>query len=112
MSHYGQEPVSSASFLKFNVTLKLLCQLFPTQMLVLTIHIDIVGPLPSSGGYSYLLTCVDRFTRWPEAIPLTCITADSVAKAFMGGGGFPDLVLRQSSQQTADANLNQLCGHN
>ena len=29
-------------------------------------HIDILGPLPYSRGYKYLLTCVDRFTRWPE----------------------------------------------
>ena len=50
------------------------------------IHINIViCPLSISGGFTYLLTCVDRFTHWPEAIPLTCITTDSVAKAFVGG---------------------------
>ena len=32
------------------------------------IHIDIVGPLPPSKGNAYLLTCIDRFTRWPEVI--------------------------------------------
>ena len=49
------------------------------------IHIDLVGPLPTSKGYTYLLTCIDRFTRWPEAFPLTNITAQSVAEAFMNG---------------------------
>ena len=47
------------------------------------IHVDIVGPLPQSRGYTYLLTCVDCFTRWPEAIPLTTITAEAVAQAFL-----------------------------
>ena len=49
------------------------------------VHIDIVGPLPYSAGYKYLLTCVDRFTRWPEAIPLVDIKAESVADAFFSG---------------------------
>ena len=30
------------------------------------VHVDIVGPLSVSQGQRYLLTCVDRFTRWPE----------------------------------------------
>ncbi|KAK3881302.1 hypothetical protein Pcinc_014253 [Petrolisthes cinctipes] len=47
------------------------------------VHIDLVGPLPYSNGYRYLLTCVDRFTRWPEAVPLTDITTDTVARAFI-----------------------------
>ena len=49
------------------------------------VHIDLVGPLTTSQGYTYLLTCVDRFTRWPEAIPISDNTADTVAQAFVNG---------------------------
>lgn len=33
-------------------------------------HIDIVGPLSSSHGFTCILTCVNPFPRWPEAQPL------------------------------------------
>ena len=32
-------------------------------------HIELVGLLPSSRGFSYFLTCIDHFTRWPEPSP-------------------------------------------
>ena len=56
-----------------------------------TVHIDIVGPLPPVRNnsdpylspYRYVLTCIDRATRWIEAQPLMEITAQSVAQAFV-----------------------------
>jgi transposase InsO family protein len=50
-----------------------------------TVHIDIVGPLPCSKGYKYFLTCIDRFIRWTEAIPLEGIKAETVVQAFLLG---------------------------
>ena len=47
------------------------------------IHLDLVGPLPPSSGMTYLLTIVDRYTRWPEAIPLPNMQAATVASVFV-----------------------------
>lgn len=47
------------------------------------VHVDIVGPLPSCEGNAYILTCVDRFTRWPVAIPITDTSSITIAKSFV-----------------------------
>ena len=47
------------------------------------IHMDLVGPLPNSDGFKYCLTMIDRFSRWPEAVPLPNIEALTVCRAFV-----------------------------
>ncbi|BHF81017.1 hypothetical protein SprV_0702414600 [Sparganum proliferum] len=47
------------------------------------VHLDVVGPLLPSNGYTHLLTCVDRYTRWPDAIPLPNVQAETIVKAFV-----------------------------
>ncbi len=47
------------------------------------IHVDLVGPLPSSGGFTHLFTIVDRTSRWPEAIPMVSTTASACAQALV-----------------------------
>ena len=46
-------------------------------------HIDLVGPLPVSGGNRYILTMIDRTTRHLEAVPLPNATAETVADAYL-----------------------------
>ena len=55
------------------------------------VHIDIVGPLAPVkrhgeqylSPHRYLLTCIDRATRWIEAVPLTDTSAQTIANAFL-----------------------------
>ena len=47
------------------------------------IHVDIMGLLPPSKGYTHLLTVVDCFTRWLEAIPLIDSTTVTCAQALV-----------------------------
>ena len=67
------------------------------------IHMDLVGPLPPSDGCTYLLTVVDRFPRWPEAISLRSINAAAMAQAFSLGWvsrfGVPDTIISDQGSQ-------------
>lgn len=47
------------------------------------VHLDIEGPLPVSHSYRYILTMVDHFPHWPEAVPIHDITAETVSRAFI-----------------------------
>lgn len=56
------------------------------------IHTDIVGPPPTLEGKRYLITLIDRATRWPEAFPVGIIrkhpvniTSETVPKVIYEG---------------------------
>ena len=68
-----------------------------------TVHVDLVGPLPPSRGYSYILTCINPFTRWAEAMPIHDITAETTAWGFMNTCvakfGAPDTIITDRGAQ-------------
>ena len=77
------------------------------------VHIDIVGPLPYANGFRFLLPCVDRFTRWPEAIPIGDIRAEAVADAFFSGWiaryGTPATITTDGGAQFGSKLWDNLC---
>jgi transposase InsO family protein len=81
------------------------------------IHVDIVGPLPYSRDYRYLLTVVDRFSRLPEAYPLKNIEAETVAQKLFSGWicryGIPLRITTDQGRQFQSelfSSLSRICG--
>jgi len=78
------------------------------------ISIDITGPHPrSSKGHVFLLTVMDHFSKWAEAIPLRNHTASTVARALMvnifSRFGVPLQLLSDRGPEFEGALFQELC---
>ena len=74
------------------------------------IAIGILGGLPVTGrGNKYVLVISDYFTRWPEAIPMPSMTADTVARTVFDNViyrfGCPDVIHSDQDSQFMSALL-------
>jgi cleavage and polyadenylation specificity factor subunit 1 len=81
------------------------------------IHVDLVGPLPTSEGKTYLFTIVDRFTRWPEVVPIANAEAITCARALLRSWvsrfGVPSRIVSDQGRQFIShlwRELNQILG--
>ncbi|GBN32710.1 Gag-Pol polyprotein [Araneus ventricosus] len=67
------------------------------------VHLDIVGSLTPSKDFLYVLTCLDRFSGWPEAFSMRNQTAETVAEIFFAGLvarlGAPEIITTDQGQQ-------------
>lgn len=78
------------------------------------VNIDIVGPLPvSKEGFSYLLTIVDRYSRWPEAIPMKDTSTETIAgelvRQWISRYGVPSRITTDRGPQFESSLFEQLC---
>ena len=75
------------------------------------VHMDLVS-MPPSNGYNHLLTMIDRFSRWPVAIPIPDINAETVVDQFAHGWisayGVPEVVTTDRGSQFTSAIFTQL----
>ena len=75
------------------------------------LHLDLVS-MPSSNGFNHLLTVVDRFTRWPAAIPIADIHAETVIDAlthhWIAVYGVPEVITTDRGSQFSSQVFTQL----
>jgi cleavage and polyadenylation specificity factor subunit 1 len=78
------------------------------------IHADIVGPLPVTALiYNYILTIIDRSTRWLEAVPMCGMEAATWADALVSGWisrfGVPAILTTDRGTQFSSVLWSLLC---
>ncbi len=77
------------------------------------IHVDLVGPLPASKGFTYLFTIIDRTYHWPEEIPIAATATVDCANALFQGWvsrfGVPAVITSDCGTQFTSSLWAALC---
>ena len=75
------------------------------------LQIDIIESLPSNNGYHAILTMIDRFTRYAEAVPLRCTKVETIARVilnqYISRHGIPTAIHSDRGGQLHTADLIQ-----
>jgi len=77
-------------------------------------YIDLTGPHPKSDrGHTWILTCIDSFTKWAEAFPLRNKEAQAIAKVLVEQVftrfGVPLSILSDQRKEVDGRIMNEVC---
>ena len=79
----------------------------------IAVHVDLLGPLPASEGFTHLFKVIVRTTRWTEAIPLQSTSATACACTMFQGWiarfGIPAVMTSDRGSQFTSSLWSALC---
>ena len=85
----------------------------PVEDLFQRWHMDILGPLPESQGYKYIILFVDSFSKWCEAFPMKTQLATEVADILYNEiicrYGAPSSILSDRGKNFVSSVIAELC---
>ena len=89
-------------------------QIFPVGEPFERVAIDLTGPHPPSrSGHKFILTVIDLFSKWAEAIPIRNKEAVTVARAlmdvFVSRFGVPLQLMTDNGREFCNSVLSELC---